>query len=52
MFGLRRHIEMFSAAGRNLDATGQDGRTLLEELAEHRYGAAYADILRKHGARG
>ena len=45
-------IEMFVSAGRNLNATGRDGRTLLEELAEHRYGAAYAEILRRHGASG
>ena len=47
-----RFIEMFTAAGRNLDASGRDGRTLLEEVSEHRYGAAYAEILRRHGANG
>ena len=46
-----RFIPMFVAAGRDLDATGRDGRTLLEEVSGHRYGAAYAAILREHGAR-
>ena len=47
-----RFLPLFVAAGRSLDATGGDGRTLLEEVSEHRYGAPYAAMLREHGARG
>jgi hypothetical protein len=46
-----RFIPMFVAAGRDLDAVGTEGSTLLEEVSSHRYGAPYADILRQHGAR-
>lgn len=46
-----RFIPMFVAAGRNLDAEGPEGMTLLAEVDTHRYGAPYADILRQHGAR-
>lgn len=45
-----RFIPMFIGAGRNLNAVGTAGKTLLEEVSEHRYGAAYAETLRAHGA--
>jgi hypothetical protein len=45
-----RFVPMFVAAGRDLDARGPDGRTVLEELREHRYGDAYAAVLLEAGA--
>ena len=45
-----RFVPMFVAAGRNLDAIGPEGKTLLEEVSEHRFGAPYAAVLREHGA--
>lgn len=46
-----RFVAMFVEAGRDLDATGSDGRTVLEEMKEHRYGTPYAALLVKAGAR-
>ena len=46
-----RFVPLFVAAGRDVNASGPQGQTLLEELAEHRYGAPYAAVLRAHGAR-
>lgn len=46
-----RFIPMFVAAGRNLDACGPEGTSLLAEVSSHRYGAPYAETLRAHGAR-
>ncbi|MEE4278483.1 MAG: PA4642 family protein [Halieaceae bacterium] len=46
-----RFVPMFVAAGRDVNATGPDGRTVLEEIREHRYGAPYADSLERAGAR-
>jgi hypothetical protein len=45
-----RFIPLFVAAGRDINATGREGKTLLLEVSEHRYGLPYADILRAHGA--
>ncbi|EED33901.1 conserved hypothetical protein [gamma proteobacterium NOR5-3] len=45
-----RFIPMFCAAGRDINATGREGKTLLEEVNEHRYGTAYAETLKAHGA--
>lgn len=47
-----RFVPMYCAAKRKLNAEGPDGRPLLALLAEHRYGASYAEILRAHGAEG
>ena len=44
-------IEFFCAEGRDLNATGRDGRTVLELITTHRHGTPYADILRAAGAR-
>lgn len=44
-----RFIDMFAAAGRNLQARDPQGRTLLDELARHANGADYAEALRRHG---
>lgn len=46
-----RFVALFVAAGRDLDATGPDGRSVLAELREHRYGAPYAETLIRAGAR-
>ncbi len=45
-----RFVPLFQDAGRDLNATGPEGKTLLEEIAEHRYGTPYGDILKQHGA--
>ena len=45
-----RFVAMFATAGRDLNATGREGKTLLEEIAEHRYGEPYAAAMREHGA--
>jgi hypothetical protein len=45
-----RFIAMFVAAGRDINALGPDGKSLLGLLAEHYYGEPYAVILRAHGA--
>jgi hypothetical protein len=42
-------VGFFVADGRNLAATGKDGRTVAEIIEEHRHGAEYADILRQAG---
>ena len=43
-------VSFFGAENRNLNATGQDGRTVLEIVSSHRHGVEYADILRASGA--
>ena len=40
-----RFVPLFVAAGRDIHAPGPDGRPLIKLLAEHRYGAGYAQIL-------
>ncbi len=43
-------VGFFCEQGRNLNATGRDGRTVLEIIMTHRRGTEFADILRKAGA--
>jgi len=43
-------VQFFLGDGRNLDAIGRDGRSVLQIVNEHRHGAEYADILRGAGA--
>lgn len=43
-------IGMFVAAGGKLDARGPERQTLLEDIARHRRGAPFAEILRAAGA--
>ncbi len=43
----RKLVRFFSAAGRNLNALGPEGRTVLEIVATHRNSGEYADILRR-----
>jgi hypothetical protein len=45
-----RFIEFFVEAGRNLNAPGPGGQTILKLIGEHRHGTEYARILRDAGA--
>ena len=45
-----RFIGFFVAAGRNLDAVGESGDTILEHILKHRRSVAYADALKAAGA--
>lgn len=45
-----RFLAMFVSAGRDLNAPGLDGRSLLETLSEHRKSDGYAQALRSAGA--
>lgn len=39
-------VGMFVADGGDVNATGPEGQTLVEEASRHRNGAGYADILK------
>jgi len=43
-------VGFFREEGRDINATGKDGRTVLEIVSTHRHGVEYADILRNAGA--
>jgi hypothetical protein len=43
-------VGFFKGEGRNLDAAGPDGRTVLDIVGEHRLGDDYAQILGSGGA--
>lgn len=43
-------IGFFCTDGRDLNATGKDGRTVLEVINTHRHGIAYAATLKGAGA--
>ncbi len=43
-------IGFFLAEGRNINATGKEGQSVLEIVGEHRLGTEYADILKANGA--
>jgi hypothetical protein len=43
-------VGFFCDGGRDLDATGKDGRTVLEIVSTHRHGVEYAGILKAAGA--
>ncbi len=45
-----RFIAFFVEAGRNLNAPGPGGKTILKLIGEHRHGTEYAEILKKAGA--
>ena len=45
-----RFIEFFLEAGRNLNAPGPGGATILALIAGHRHGGEYAQILKDAGA--
>lgn len=42
-------VGFFSDEGRDLNATGKDGRTVLDIVSTHRHGAEYADIIKAAG---
>lgn len=44
-------VGFFCRDGRDLNAIGRDGRTVLEIISTHRHGVEYADILKAAGAR-
>lgn len=46
-----RFVGFFVEAGRNLDAPGPGGKTILQLVSEHRHGTEYAEILKKAGAK-
>ena len=43
-------VGFFLSENRNINATGQDGRSVLAIVGEHRLGAEYAEILAENGA--
>jgi len=43
-------VQFFAEQKRDLNATGKDGRTVLEIISEHRRGEQYAAILKAVGA--
>lgn len=46
-----RFIGFFAAAGRDLDAMNDQGKTILDLISRHRRSTAYADTLKAAGAR-
>ncbi|KMQ72881.1 PA4642 family protein [Marinobacter subterrani] len=46
-----RFIGFFVAAGRDLNATGGEGETILERISRHRRSVDYATILENAGAK-
>lgn len=43
-------VSFFREQGRDINATGNDGRSVLAIVSEHRHGGEYAGILRAAGA--
>ncbi len=43
-------LQFFREQGRDVNATGRDGRSVLAIVNEHRHGAEYARLLREAGA--
>ncbi len=43
-------VQFFRDENRNVNATGRDGRTVLDIVSTHRHGADYTDILKAAGA--
>jgi hypothetical protein len=44
-------VGFFRHEGRDVNAPGKDGRTVLEIVSTHRHGVEYADILKVAGAK-
>lgn len=44
-------VSFFQEQDRDINATGQDGRTVLAIVGEHRHGGEYAEILKAAGAK-
>ena len=47
----RRFLAFFTEAGRDLNARGPNGQTILERVSEHRRSGGYADALEEFGAK-
>ncbi len=45
-----RFLELFVAKGRDVNATGNDGRTLVQVAQQHSSQPGYVEALKKHGA--
>jgi hypothetical protein len=45
-------LSFFCAEKRDVNATGKEGRTVLEMVSTHRHGVEYAQILKAAGATG
>jgi hypothetical protein len=43
-------VGFFTTESRDINATGKDGRTLLDIVSTHRHGVEYAAILKAAGA--
>ena len=43
-------VQFFGEQDRNVNATGRDGRTVLDIVSTHRHGTDYAEILKAAGA--
>jgi hypothetical protein len=43
-------LDLFVAEGRNVNATGKDGRTLVQIASDHTSQPGYVQALQKHGA--
>jgi hypothetical protein len=43
-------VRFFHDENRNVNATGRDGRSVLDIVSTHRHGGEYADILKAAGA--
>lgn len=43
-------IQFFNEAGRDINATNPQGKTILQIIEEHRHGSDYANALRENGA--
>lgn len=43
-------VQFFVEQGRNINACGRDGRSVLAVVEQHRHGAPYARLLREAGA--
>ena len=50
-FDFARFVTFFGEAGRDINATDQDGKTILDLVAQHGSSNAYAELLEKAGAK-
>jgi hypothetical protein len=46
-----RFLELFTAEGRDVNASNDAGETVLSIVSKHRRSGEYAELLRTHGAR-
>ncbi|GLS25021.1 PA4642 family protein [Marinibactrum halimedae] len=43
-------VKFFQEDGRDVNAVGPEGKTMIEHIVTHRLGNEYADVLKKYGA--